>query len=934
MSLRPGDESIRRFARRNEGGAPLFVGHFGLGLAGKAAAPRVSLGTLFFSVQLADGLWPIFLLAGLEHVRIVPNLMRMSHLDLWDYPLSHSLAALAAWAALLGAVYFLVKRSAAAALLLSAGVLSHWVLDFVAHRPDMPVLPRGPHVGLGLWNSVPGTLAAEGGLYAAGIALYLRKTRPVDAVGTWALATLLVLLPALWLAALFGPPAEHAGPRVLGSVRMARHSLGIRDRPASGRSIGTGQRIGGTVPNRSLVLGSLIAAAFASAPASPAADRRPVTLDDLSRERQISEPALSPDGAWVAYVVSAADAKEDRRTKDLWMTSWDGKQTLRLTSSKASETTPRFSPDGKSLGFLSSRGEEENDASQLWLLPRAGGESEKITDFKGGVEDYDWSPDGKRVVLVVEDPDPDAPAEGSEGEKKKTPKPIVIDRFQFKEDVTGYLGKTRRHLYLLDVATRESQPLTTGTANELLPSWSPDGKSIAFVSKRGSDMDRTDNWDVYVIEPRAGAAERQLTTFDGADNAPDIESRLAWSPDSKSIAYFQGGPDRLIYYAGRKLAVVPAAGGPARLLTESLDRNVQSPEFSADGAQILFLLEDDGTMQLARVPAAGGAVERIVSGRRVVTAFTTAPGGKVAMLVGSPSEPEEVWALDGKTPRRLSHQNDAWLSELALGAVEETSFASKDGTEIHGFLVKPPDYRAGSRYPAILRIHGGPVDQIACAFDIDWQILAAQGYVVLGANPRGSSGRGEKFSLGIWADWGNRDAEDVLAAVDDAVRRGIADPERLGVGGWSYGGILTNYVIAKDARFAAATSGASISNILAGYGTDQYIREYEAELGLPWKNTDAWIKVSFPFLHADRIRTPTLFLCGETDFNVPLLNSEQMYQALRSLGVPTELVIYPDQYHGLRRQSFLRDRLARYIAWYDKYVKPGRKAAGSTAGKG
>jgi dipeptidyl aminopeptidase/acylaminoacyl peptidase len=360
---------------------------------------------------------------------------------------------------------------------------------------------------------------------------------------------------------------------------------------------------------------------------------------------------------------------------------------------------------------------------------------------------------------------------------------------------------------------------------------------------------------------------------------------------------------------------------------------VQSPVFSPDGSQITFLVEDDGTMQLARVPAAGGEVERIVSGRRVVSALAAGPGGKLALLISSATEPEEVWALDGKEPRRLSHQNDEWLAGLRLGAVEETRFASKDGTEIHGFLVKPPDFETGRRYPAILRIHGGPVDQHSCAFDLDWQILAAQGYVVLAANPRGSSGRGEKFSLVIWADWGHKDAEDVLAAVDDAVKRGIADPDRLGVGGWSYGGILTNYVIAQTTRFAAATSGASISNILAGYGTDQYVREYEAELGLPWKNTEHWVKLSFPFLHADRIRTPTLFLCGDEDFNVPLLNSEQMYQALRSLNVPTQLIIYPGQYHGLRKPSFLRDRLERYIAWYDKYVKPGRGSAAAAAGK-
>ena len=670
-----------------------------------------------------------------------------------------------------------------------------------------------------------------------------------------------------------------------------------------------------------------------------AAEKRPIGIQDLASFRDVSDPQISPDGAWVAYTVRRVDAKEDKNVRDLWMTSWDGAQTQRLTSGKESESTPRWSPDGKYLAFLSDRG-DENDADQLWLLPRAGGEAEKVTEFKGGVDDYDWSPDGKRLVLEVLDPDPNAADEeasdktADKEKKKKTAKPIVIDRFQFKEDVTGYLGPRRAHLYLFDLATRRSEALTSGKANEQLPAWSPDGKTIAFVSKRGADIDRTDNWDLFAIEPRAGATERRLTDFTGSDNEPDSGSRLAWSPDSRAIAYWQGGPDKLIYYAVRKLAVVPAAGGPARVLTENLDRNVQSPRWSADGSQILFRVEDDGAVHLARVAASGGSVETVLGGRQVVSAFATGPNGKIAVLLGTPSLPNEAYALDDekREPRRLSRQNDAWLAEVRLGAVEETRFASKDETEIHGFLVRPPDYEAGRRYPTILRIHGGPVDQLACSFDMDWQILAAQGYAVVAANPRGSSGRGEKFALAIWADWGHKDAQDVLAAVDDAVKKGVADPARLGVGGWSYGGILTNYVIAQDARFAGATSGASISNIFAGYGTDQYIREYEAELGEPWKNPETYIKVSFPFLHADRIHTPTLFLCGQSDFNVPLLNSEQMYQALRSLNVPTQLVIYPGQYHGLTRPSYQRDRLERYIAWYEKYVKPGRPSGATSAG--
>ncbi|HET8625707.1 MAG TPA: S9 family peptidase, partial [Gemmatimonadales bacterium] len=302
-------------------------------------------------------------------------------------------------------------------------------------------------------------------------------------------------------------------------------------------------------------------------------------------------------------------------------------------------------------------------------------------------------------------------------------------------------------------------------------------------------------------------------------------------------------------------------------------------------------------------------------------------------LAATADAPAEVYAVEqGGNLRQLSRHNADWLAEVELGTTEEISFKSRDGTVVNGFMVKPPGHTPGHRYPTILRIHGGPVSQFQHEFDDQIQTLAGQGYVVLAVNPRGSSGRGEAFSTAIYADWGNKDAQDVIAAVDWALAQGIADPNRLGVGGWSYGGILTNYVIAQDPRFKAATSGAGISNVLAGYGTDQYVREYETELGRPWESTKTWLKLSFPFLKADRIVTPTLFMCGEKDFNVPLLNSEQMYQALRSLGRETMLVIYPGEYHGIDRPSFVRDRLDRYVAWYDRFLKTGedrREQAGT-----
>ncbi|MGH7632051.1 MAG: S9 family peptidase [Gemmatimonadales bacterium] len=689
-----------------------------------------------------------------------------------------------------------------------------------------------------------------------------------------------------------------------------------------------------TAPTRRAMVGSRLTAPAllllcSSALLEAQASRRPFSLDDLARIREVSDPAISPDGQWVAYVVKSADVKQDRRQSDVWMVRWDDARTVRLTHTlDASERAPRWSPDGRWLAFLASRG-DTNEAAQLWLLDRLGGEAERVTTLEGGVDDYGWSPDGRRLALVVRDAEPaDSVATGADSTKKR-PKPIVVDRFWFKEDDTGYLGQRRKHLWLLDLATRTAEQITTGLYDDVLPAWSPDGHTIVFASKRGADPDRTDDWNLYLVEPVAGAEPKRLTTYEGNDGDPAWASRPAWSQDGRRVAYLRAGPRRLIYYAAQKLGTVAADGSGEELLTPGLGNWVTQPQWSSGGSAIYFLLEDDRTYHLARVPAAGGHVERIVTGPRVLSALSIGRDDRIAVLASTAATPPEVFAVEqGGALRQLTRHNADWLAEVELATTEEISFRSRDGTPIHGFVVKPPGYVAGHRYPTVLRIHGGPVAQFQHEFDEQIQTLAAQGYVVLAVNPRGSSGRGEAFAIAIYADWGNKDAQDVLAAVDWAVSQGIADSTRLAVGGWSYGGILTNYVIAQDRRFKAATSGAGISNVLAGYGTDQYVREYEAELGRPWESTKTWLRLSFPFLKADRIVTPTLFLCGEKDFNVPLLNSEQMYQALRSLGRETMLVIYPGESHQIDRPSFVRDRLERYVAWYDRFLRPGPRPGG------
>jgi dipeptidyl aminopeptidase/acylaminoacyl peptidase len=653
--------------------------------------------------------------------------------------------------------------------------------------------------------------------------------------------------------------------------------------------------------------------------------KRPLSADDIYRLQDVRDPQRSPDGKWVAYTVTRAIKATDKNDTDVWMVSWDGRQQVQLTFSPDSESSPRWSPDGRYLAFVSSR--QGAKGGQIWLLNRAGGEAARLTDVKGGVSDYEWSPDSKRFVLVVNDPDPaEADPEQKEG-AAKTPKPIVVDRYRFKQDIRGYLDARRSHLYLYDIEAKKTELLTPGSFDESAPAWSPDGAQIAFIRRHGgADADKDPNQDVFVIAARAGAQPTRLTTTRAGESGP-----IAWSPDGKTLSFLLGDEVKFSAYVQSRLVVMPASGGQARSLTDAIDRPVRSPVFTRDGSSIVFGVVDDRAEHVARIPVAGGRVERVISGRRVVSGMSDGPDGAFAVLASTATEPPEIHALENGALRRLSRHNDAWLQQVLLGTTDDFTSISKDGTEVHGLIVKPPTYTAGRTYPTLLRIHGGPNGQDAHAFNFEREFFAANGYAVVAVNYRGSNGRGSAYQKAIFADWGNKEVADLLGAMDHAVKIGIADPDRLGIGGWSYGGILTNYTIATDRRFKAATSGAGSSNQITMYGTDQYITQYDLEIGPPWKAQDLWVKISYPFFHADRIRTPTLFMGGEKDFNVPITGSEQMYQALRTLGVDTQLVIYPNQFHGITIPSYKKDRLERYVAWYDRYLK--KPGATTTAGQ-
>ena len=636
-------------------------------------------------------------------------------------------------------------------------------------------------------------------------------------------------------------------------------------------------------------------------------EKRNLRPGDALKMKNTGDAQISPDGKWLTYTLTTIDSAKDKRNTDIWMMSWDGTESVQLTNSPDGENNPKWSPDGKFISFTAAR---NGGTNQIYLLNRLGGEAIKLTDVKGELGDYAWSPDGKKILLSMKD--------AEDTGTKKTVKPYVLDRYQIKQDVTGYLyDKRKTHLYLFDMASKKTDTLTRGNYNEGGMQWSPDGSSIAFVSNRTEEPDKNRNTDIFVIDARPGAVAKQLTTWTGYDNSPQ------WSPDGKSIAFLRStSNENFIMYDQPVLGVVSASGGEPVLLSKSLDRPVNTPRWNKEGSSIAAIVADDCERYVASFDVKTGKMNKIIGGNNSFNSIDRHPNGTWITSMTNPQLPSEYYALENGNLRRLTKIQDEFVSNLSLATVEKFVSKSKDGAMVSNLLYLPANGNK-EKLPVIFFIHGGPVGQDDYGFDFTRQMLAAQGYAVVAVNYRGSNGRGIDYSKAIYADWGNKEVLDIQGAADHLIGKGIVDGNKMGIGGWSYGGILTDYMIAKDTRFKAAVSGAGSAMQLSLYGVDQYILQFDNELGQPWKdkNYEKYLKLSYPFLNADKIKTPTMFLTGEKDFNVPAVGSEQMYQALRSIGTPTELIIYPGQFHGINLPSFIKDRFERYVGWFDKYLK-------------
>ena len=656
----------------------------------------------------------------------------------------------------------------------------------------------------------------------------------------------------------------------------------------------------------SLLFGAILCS---SASFSQTATPKPhkLTPNAVYEISNLSSPLISPEGDWILYSVSKADAQKDKNVSQLYMINKTGTETVSLTEQTKGVGSYQWSPEGKYISFLTA-GKEEKEGSQLFLLDRRGGEPIQLTHIKGEIAAYQWFKDGSKILFEIKDPS------FSDTAKSKVRQPYEIDRYHFKADYEGYLDNRKTHLYTFDVKTKTLDTLTKGANNETDAVVSADGKWVAYASNVSVDFDKNENTDIFLLSLTKDAKPTQLTFYKGTDRRPKF------SPDYTKIAFLRSSSeDPFNMYDIQHLGIIDMASKTDKVITKQYDLSIDNIFWSLDGKSIFGTADDDRKQNIIQINASTGAVNAFTNEVGVYNGINMNEKGKMVALFSTPNQPNEVFLNEGAGFKQLTHVQDAFVNSIQKVVVKGFSAIASDNNKVNGILFLP-DSNA-KKLPLILFIHGGPVAQDEYSFDLTSQIFAAAGYAVANVNYRGSSGRGANYTKSIYGDWGNKEVKDIIGVADYLIKSGVVDENKMAIAGWSYGGLLTNYTIATDKRFKAAVSGAGGSLMLSFYGTDQYISQYEPELGKPWENLQKWLDVSYPFFKVKEIKTPTLFMASQADFNVPVVGAEQMYQAFKSVGIPTQLIIYPNQNHGIRVPSYLVHRLNSHLDWFKKYLK-------------
>ena len=674
-----------------------------------------------------------------------------------------------------------------------------------------------------------------------------------------------------------------------------------------------------------------------------------ITIDDLYNIVSLSDPRFSPDSQRLAYVRTEMDRKTNGYKSAIWITPSRGEGARRrpFTSGEKRDSAPRWSPDGRWLAFVSDRGDDKAKP-QIYLMPTDGGEAHSLTDMENGAGEPEWSPDGKQLAFTSrlnagemaqelaarDEPetllDPDEIRRRAEEKKKAEAEkadPRVIERFAYRAGTSYYDDRTA-HLYVLDLdaetgqAMGKPQRLTQDERNYATPRWLPDSGSLLAAVDRQPGADDFFSYPDVVRVPLDGGQPMILTGPETADHNP------LPSPDGQWIAY-NSLPGDVWSIANADIKLIPASGGEPRALTIDLDAHAQDFRWSPDGGSIYFLVGEKGRVDLRRLSLDGGEIETVTSGEREMEAYDlSADGSQVGFVASTDRAPHDLHIAElGGSERLLTGANGGWLAERTLGDVEDLWFEGPDGTPVHGWIIKPPDFDPGEKYPLVLSIHGGPHamwSRHGASMWHEWQALAAAGYVVFASNPRGSDGYGRDFRAAALNRWGDADLPDLLAGLEQVLAKGYVDAERLVVTGGSYGGFMTAWIVGHEDRFKAAVSQRGVYDLISFYSTTDIPIFAEREFGCPpWEDPELMWKYS-PLAYVEDMHTPLLILHSENDFRAPIPAAEGLFVALRRLGREVELVRYPREGHELSRSGEPKhriDRLERMVAWFDRYVK-------------